>query len=934
MRTIAFAAILATAAADCTQTAPTVAQLFTVDASNDGYKIVTSTAGACNGKYVLYPRGTAQPALGDDYRYFATPLLKVALTQTVSNTFIEILGASSAATVISSYTTSACLHKRVEDGSAVEYTGPADQWGGGDDAAHAEQMSGVDAVFTDPFGASSFYAGNYSAKTICTAETYETEQLSQAEWVKFYGLFFDKEAEASASMCSTASRFSCSAIEANSKSNNQGPSYQSPTVAFASVDWNSDFKINTVPKTLALIRHAGAAFPDMSAYDSRLVMHYTGVYAEGYKWPAGDAAEFREALAKFDVVIDETYPNQQTQATIATKYGVENNTLPAFAAGRVYTLDKSMSYNAGASDIFESAIAQPDNLLSDLIAVLHLDESTAAEAAADNFFVRHAASGSVTLNTVDQCVAEPVVRPSTCETVFTHMQSASGLLLPEILQYPTGGQTESTSVAGEPYTADLFTVCERDGYKIVTSTAGACNGKYVLYPRGSAKPALGDEYRYFATPLLKVALTQTVSNTFLELIGASSAATVISSYTTSACLHKRVEDGLAVEYTGPADEYGGGDDAAHAEQMSGVDAVFTDPFGATSFYAGDYSAKTICTAETYETEQLSQAEWVKFYGLFFDKEAEASESMCSTASRFSCSAIEANGKSASQGPRYQAPTVALASKDWNSDFKINTVPKTLALIRHAGAAFPDMSAYDSRLVMHYTGVYAEGYKWPAADAAEFREALALFDVVIDESYPYEQTQETIATMYGVEDNTIPAFTAGRVYTFDKSMSYNGGASDIFESAIAQPDNLLSDLIAVLHADESAAVEAAADTSYVRHAAEGAITRMTVDQCQGSPSQTAASCAETAGQLGIIASVGAVVDTCPTVGSLTYPQCPALPAAAAAAFPVGGIVGVALGGVVILILVGLAVSAVKHTTGKTAKAVDSEVKAQPVDEVAP
>jgi len=925
------AVVLQSVAADCTTTAPSVAKLFTVDASNDGYKIVNSTR--CSGAYVLYPRGSAQPALGDAYRYFTTPLQKVALTQTVSNTFLEILGVTSAAAVISSYTTSACLHKRVEDGSAVEYTGPANQYGGGDDAAHAEQMSGVDAVFTDPFAAPGFYAGNYSAKTICTAETYETEQLSQAEWVKFFGLFFDKEAKAAESMCSTASRFSCGAIEANGKGVSQGPSYHAPTVAFASVDWNNQFKINTVPKTLALIRHAGATFPDMSAYDSRLVMHYTGAYAEGYKWAEADAAEFREALAKFDVVIDETWPYQQTQASIAAKYGVVNDTIPAFAAGRVYTLDKSMSHDGGASDIFESAIAQPDNLLSDLIAVLHLDESTAAEAASETTFVRHAATGSATLMTQDLCVAEPAVRPDTCDVAFTNMQSENGLLLPEILRDPTGEQTESSTVDGAPYTADLFTVCERDGYKIVESTASGCSGKYVLYPRGSAQPALGDAYRYFATPLLKVALTQTVSNTFLELINASSAATVISSYTTSACLHKCVEDGLAVEYTGPANEYGGGDDAAHAEQMNGVDAVFTDPFAAPSFYAGNYSAKIICTAETYETEQLSQAEWVKFFGLFFDKEAEAAESMCSTASRFSCSAIEANGKGVSQGPRYRAPTVAFASVDWNNQFKINTVPKTLALIRHAGATFPDMSAYDSRLVMHYTGAYAEGYKWAEADAAEFREALAKFDVVIDETWPYQQTQASIAAKYGVVNDTIPAFAAGRVYTLDKSMSHDGGASDIFESAIAQPDNLLSDLIAVLHADASSAAEAASETTFVRHAATGSATLMTQDQCVATPALSAASCAETVGQLGIIASVGAVVDTCPTVGALTYPQCPALEptsdgaASNGAAFPVGGIVGLAVGGcVLVVVLAAIAYFAAK--SGNSGKAAAKDKMVQP------
>ena len=244
--------------------------------------------------------------------------------------------------------------------------------------------------------------------------------------------------------------------------------------------------------------------------------------------------------------------------------------------------------------------------------------------------------------------------------------------------------------------------------------------------------------------------------------------------------------------------------------------------------------------------------------------------------------------------------------DWEGAFKIDAVPKKLALIRHAGAVFPDMSAYESRLVMHFSGEYAEGYKWPAAAASEFHEALANFDFLIDESWPYQGTQASIAAKYNVSSpDMIPAFAAGRVYTLDKSMSHNAEASDYFESAIAHPDDLLSDLVAILHADPSSAAESASDATFARHAATGSVVLMTQDMCVETRALSS-SCADTAGLLGMIASVGIVVDTCPTVLALAYAQCPAVmepeDLEEPAAFPVGAIAGIAVGGLLIAVAV--------------------------------
>ena len=80
---------------------------------------------------------------------------------------------------------------------------------------------------------------------------------------------------------------------------------------------------------------------------------------------------FLRALAKADVVFDETYPNGQSFTDISVAYGIASATgpIPAFAAGRVYTLDGRMNSQGppyGGIDFYESRYAEPDALLSDV----------------------------------------------------------------------------------------------------------------------------------------------------------------------------------------------------------------------------------------------------------------------------------------------------------------------------------------------------------------------------------------------------------------------------------------------------------------------------------------------------------------------------------------------------------------------------------------
>ena len=112
------------------------------------------------------------------------------------------------------------------------------------------------------------------------------------------------------------------------------------------------------------------------------------------------------------------------------------------------------------------------------------------------------------------------------------------------------------------------------------------------------KPALGSGYKYFGVPLANIAVTQTVTNTFLELVGVRDKIKVASPLSTSACLAKRVSDGSAAAYIKHSD-----DEEAHAAQMGDVaiEAIFSDPWYTSKWEHAPSAPKVICEASTYET---------------------------------------------------------------------------------------------------------------------------------------------------------------------------------------------------------------------------------------------------------------------------------------------------------------------------------------------
>ena len=329
----------------CGTTAPATARHFTFE-DMGSYRRVNSTR--CSQSYILYNRGTPQPALGSSYKYFAVPLTNVAVTETVTNTFLETLGVRDAISVASNYTTSSCIKRKIEDGQAQMFVSHSSN-----PTAHAVQMGNaqVEAIFSSPYGTNNWNHAASASKIICEASTYELDPRGSAEWIKFFGYLFGKNTEAQAAYCGTNSRYSCGSIVA--QNNNLG-STRVPKVAFTSRSWNGAYSIQVLahahlptlspprspspahvcqmpPYKDQFVHDAGAVYPDLSHFDNFRVGTGPHGEASAFNFPAANVSQFHEALNLADILIDETYPHGQNLTSIASQYS-----LPGITIGQTF----------------------------------------------------------------------------------------------------------------------------------------------------------------------------------------------------------------------------------------------------------------------------------------------------------------------------------------------------------------------------------------------------------------------------------------------------------------------------------------------------------------------------------------------------------------------------------------------------------------------
>eukprot|EP00887_Chlorella_sp_A99_P001798 scaffold19.g1798.t1 len=221
---------------------------------------------------------------------------------------------------------------------------------------------------------------------------------------------------------------------------------------------------------------------------------------------------------------------------------------------------------------------------------------------------------------------------------------------------------------------------------------------------------------------------------------------------------------------------------------------------------------------------LNRAEWIKYLGLFFNKEKQASDIYAAIKADYDETA-QAATRAAAGAP----PVVAWVSRfsyGGEENYQISFAPYKANLTTKAGGAMLDQQASAARLcaVTSIPGVafpdsfgapqavfgwnktiYNTTFPSKSAAQAAFAKALSSADVIIDETFALDPAAYNLTSFLAAfnlsadQANGIPALAgaAPRVYREDGLVSANG-SMDWFEGAVARPDAVLKDLFRVLY----------------------------------------------------------------------------------------------------------------------------------------
>lgn len=176
-------------------------------------------------------------------------------------------------------------------------------------------------------------------------EWQEPSLLGRAEWIKFVGAFFDKEAQADSIYSAVEQRYI--------SLRNMTLSLSFAPTVFSGEDYRGTWSMpGGNSYTAQLFRDAGA--------------HY---YYSSDTTATSIPSTIEEALMHFnqaDIWIGVQAPSLKTLAQTDNKYKL----FKAYQQGNVYNMNKRTNA-AGGNDYWESGVARPDLLLSDIIKICH-----------------------------------------------------------------------------------------------------------------------------------------------------------------------------------------------------------------------------------------------------------------------------------------------------------------------------------------------------------------------------------------------------------------------------------------------------------------------------------------------------------------------------------------------------------------------------------
>ncbi|CAM9956513.1 unnamed protein product [Discosporangium mesarthrocarpum] len=214
--------------------------------------------------------------------------------------------------------------------------------------------------------------------------------------------------------------------------------------------------------------------------------------------------------------------------------------------------------------------------------------------------------------------------------------------------------------------AETFSVEYFNNYKVLTVGTGA-NATYVLYQCGTPVPVVtSTKYpvlHYISVPVQKVSTGSSSHVPFLELLGERESIIAFHNDPTivgSPCVDEMVTTGYTTVATlaDTADGCGTAADNTVLESLD-VEVSFGDSSPAITSYCNPEplhnGVGVINYSEVYPNPSLKEAEVVKMFGTFFNKETLATEKFEEIESLWACTANNAQGCSLDRG---DTPVVA------------------------------------------------------------------------------------------------------------------------------------------------------------------------------------------------------------------------------------------------------------------------------------
>ena len=323
-----------------------------------------------------------------------------------------------------------------------------------------------------------------------------------------------------------------------------------------------------------------------------------------------------------------------------------------------------------------------------------------------------------------------------------------------------------------------LTITYHGNYKVIsvkTPFPGGDPIEYALVQCGTPAPEGFDAAQIVEVPVRRVVSLSTTNLPFLDRLGVIDRLVAIdeATYVSNAKVLKGVEDGsVAVIGTGPQ---------VNVEQALALEPDLVLAYGSGSPDFDTYpklqeaGLKIVFNGDWLENAPLGRAEWGKFIAAFFNAEGDAEDAFDKTATKYE--SLQAQVRNVDT-----KPTVLIGTPFQGTWY----VP--------GGASFGAEYLYDA------------GATYPWADDPSTGSLGLSFEAVFEQAGEADVWLNLgyVADLKSLTDqdarfSEFKAYQDGAIWNNDARTSAAGG-NDYYETAAAEPDVVLADLISILHPD--------------------------------------------------------------------------------------------------------------------------------------